>query len=55
LKLEANIHEFWLYDLDVVTSRKIAPNLGRFLEIELNEKFAIQPGMMFFFRHSGVR
>jgi hypothetical protein len=55
LKMEANIYQLWLYDLDVVNSRKIAPGLGCFLEIELNDKFAIQPEMMFFFRHSGVR
>jgi hypothetical protein len=56
LKMEANIHEFWLYDLDDYTSKiKIAPNLGCFLEIELNEKFALQPEVMFFFRNSGVR
>jgi hypothetical protein len=56
LKMEANIHEFWLYDLDDYTNKiKIAPNLGCFLEIELNEKFALQPEVMFFFRNSEIR
>jgi hypothetical protein len=55
LKMETNIHQFWLYDLDIVSKIKIAPNLGCFLEIELNDRFAIQPEMMFFFRNSGIR
>jgi hypothetical protein len=56
LKMEANVHQFWLYDLDDYTSRmKIAPNLGGFLNVELNDKLAIQPEMMFFFRNSGLK
>jgi hypothetical protein len=56
LKMEVNIHQFWLYDLDDYTSQvKIAPNLGCFLDIELNDRLAIQPEMMFFFRNSGIR
>jgi hypothetical protein len=56
LKMEVNVHQFWLYDLDDYTSKeKIASNLGGFLEIELSDKFAVQPEMMFFFRNSGVR
>jgi hypothetical protein len=54
LKVEANIHQFWLYDLDVVSKMKVAPNLGCFVEIELNDKFAIQPEAVFFFRNSGI-
>jgi hypothetical protein len=54
--MEANIHEFRLYDLDDYTSKiKIAPNSGCFLEIELNDKVAIQPEVMFFFRNSEIR
>jgi hypothetical protein len=56
LKMETNIHQFWLYDLDGYTSKvKIAPSLGGFLNIELNERLAIQPEAMFFFRNSGIR
>jgi hypothetical protein len=55
LKLEANIHQFRLYDLDVISKIKIGTNMGCFLEIELNDRFAIQPEMMFFFRNSGIR
>jgi hypothetical protein len=55
LKMEANIHLFWLYGLDGYTSQmKIAPNLGGFLNIELTDEFAIQPEAMFFFRNSGI-
>jgi hypothetical protein len=55
LKMEANMHQFWLNDLDVISKVKMAPNLGCFLEIELNDKYAIQPEVMFFFRNSGIR
>jgi hypothetical protein len=56
LKIEVNVHQFWLYDLDDYTSKeKIASNLGGFLEIELSDKFAVQPEMMFFFRNSSIR
>jgi hypothetical protein len=56
LKMEANIHLFWLYDMDgYVSSMKAAPNLGGFLDIELTDEFAIQPEAMFFFRNSGLR
>jgi hypothetical protein len=56
LKMEVNIHQFWLYDLDDYTSKiKMAPNLGCFLEIELNDRFAVQPEVMFSFRNSGIR
>lgn len=54
--METNIHQFWLYDLDGYTSKvKIAPSLGYFLDIELNDRLAIQPEMMFFFRNSRIR
>ncbi|MDR2040863.1 MAG: PorT family protein [Tannerella sp.] len=55
LKMEANIHQFWLYELDYISKIKVAPNLGCFLEIELNKRLAIQPELMFFFRNSGIR
>jgi hypothetical protein len=56
VKMEAGIHQFWLYDLDDYTSKtKIAPGLGCFLEIELNDKLAIQPEMMFSFKNSEIR
>jgi hypothetical protein len=54
--MEANIHQFWLYDVeDYVSELKMAPNMGGFLEFELNEMFAIQPEVQFFVRRSGVR
>lgn len=55
LKMEANIHQFWLYDLEVISEIKMAPGLGGFLNIELNDKFAIQPETMLSFRNSGIR
>ncbi|MDR1103345.1 MAG: PorT family protein [Tannerella sp.] len=56
LKMEANIHQFRLYGLDDYTSKmKMVPNLGGFLEIELNDRFAVQPEMMVFFRNSGIK
>ncbi|MDR1116506.1 MAG: PorT family protein [Tannerella sp.] len=56
LKMEMNTHQFWLYDLDDYTSKtKIAPNVGGFLDIELNDRFAVQPEIMLFFRNSGLK
>lgn len=56
LKTEANIHQFWLYDADdYISKTKIAPNLGGFLDIELNGKFAVRPEMVFFFRNSKIK
>ncbi|MDR0712717.1 MAG: PorT family protein [Bacteroidales bacterium] len=55
LKMEANIHQFWLYDTDAASKIKMAPNLGGFVNIELNDRSAIQPEMMFFFRNSRIR
>jgi hypothetical protein len=57
LKMEVNMHQFRLYGPDDYTGNRMnaAPNLGGFLEIELNDSFAIQPEMMFFFRNSGIR
>jgi hypothetical protein len=56
LKMEANMHQFWLYGLDDYAGKmSVAPNLGGFLDIELNDSFAIQPEMMFFFRNSGIK
>jgi hypothetical protein len=56
LKMEANIHEFWLYDLDDIEScMGIAPGTGCFLKIDLNGAFAIQPELSLFFRNTRIK
>ncbi|MDR1454424.1 MAG: outer membrane beta-barrel protein [Tannerella sp.] len=56
LKMEAGIHEFWLYDLDNVESRKgIAPSMGCFLQVDLNSAFAIQTEWSLFSRNTGIK
>ncbi|MDR1379967.1 MAG: hypothetical protein LBJ47_00635 [Tannerella sp.] len=56
LKMEANVHEFWLYDLDCFESRKgVAPSLGFFLKTGLNDALAIQTELSLFCRNTGVK
>jgi hypothetical protein len=56
LKMEANIHEFWLYHLDDCESSKgIMPDVGCFLKVDLNDAYSIQPELSFFFRNTQLK
>jgi hypothetical protein len=56
LKLEANVHEFWLYDLDDYESGLgITPNLGCFLRTNLSGSHYIQTDLLLFSRNTGVK
>jgi hypothetical protein len=56
LKMEVNIHEFWLYDLDNYASRcGIAPNLGCFLRTDLNGTYSIQTDLLLFSRNTRMK
>jgi hypothetical protein len=56
LKLEANTHEFWLYDLDNYDSGLgVAPNIGCFLKADLNDSYSVQSDFLLFFRNTKVK
>jgi hypothetical protein len=56
LKMENNIHEFLLYDLDnIQSSIGIAPTVGCFLKVDLNDVAAIQPEVSFFVRSTNLK
>jgi hypothetical protein len=56
LKMEVNVHEFWLYDLDNYASRLgIAPNLGCFLKTDLNDSYSIQSDLLLFSRNTRMK
>lgn len=56
VKGEMNMSNFLLSDFKTLKSRmKVGPNLGGFMRVELNENFAIQPELSFFYRNSKMK
>lgn len=53
VKAEMNMSNFLLTDLDAQKSTmNVGPNLGGFMKFDINQNFAIQPELSFFYRQS---